>query len=269
MGNIKIGINIVSLAYLRPSRNGLFATPQELINIAEDIGLDFVMTLTTRGASGNETPTEFIKFCEGPWNASTIADFLLRRPGTIGTPAQLHDMVLFPNPEECQKLAKSWTDQGIRRIYQQTRSASLVELHPGLDLTPSQLSIGCQVFGYELVVDTRHLQRGYRPDEIKAKPERAGKPSPLGTTLESQLEGMEMLGDYLADVMHFNIDAKDYVPMIRSQAQDKNYEIVRQWKRLTTQYKTRYIVLEFRPSPFDLRENIAFARYLQSYVNLI
>lgn len=168
--------------------------------------------LPVRGSTGAETG-RIISF-EKAWNASTIPQFLLRRNGTAGTPSKFHDVLVFPSPVDCNRIEGQLSQRKITEVchrfpLQQAGRVRLVEVNPGLDKTAEEIAEACQKYRYRVVIDTYHLMRGYRPDEIALRPERAGKPSPLGTKPYEWKKAIEILAPYTAG-FHLNVDREAY-----------------------------------------------------------
>lgn len=239
---VSLGINIASLAYLCPGTNHLFATPNQLIKLAREIGFDFVMALPLRGATGQEEPAEYIRFYEEAWNPGTIWDSLCRRFGPEGPP-RLHDILLFPSPEQCWEVSEKWLHRGVERVDHDFSRASLVEVSPRLDMEPMQILQCCRETGARLVIDTSHLQRNYRADEILVNPSRAGKPSPLGLSLDDWLAAIDLWAPVLAPVMHLNVDAQAFANVREGNAR----LITRRWLKATAGLNQQ-VIMEFRPS---------------------
>ena len=183
--NIQFGISIVSLMHIGRQRGVkfpgcFFAPPEELIETALGLGYDGVQALPIRGLIGRENG---IRLFEDAWNAVPSLQYALRHyPGASGVPSCLNDWVVSPTPLECEQAV---TEMAHRRIKQVVHRFDgdvnhLVEVHPGLDMTPEQIVEKCKQTGQWLVLDTEHISRGYRDYEIAVKPGRASKLPPLG-----------------------------------------------------------------------------------------
>lgn len=245
--SIQIGINIISLAFLSPGINHLFATPGQLIKLAWEIGFDFIMALPLRGATGWEEPDDFIKFYEQAWNPGTIWGFLTRQCGKEGPPRP-HDILLFPSPAKCAEITLTWGMRAIREIGHDF-STRLVEIAPRLDMGPRTILYKCRETGCQLVIDTSHLQRGYREDEILLDPDREGRRSPLGQTLDQWLAAIELWQPHLANVMHLDVNPFLFL----DDRLGLTIKIFRCWLECTRHFEDRYIVLEYQPELLPAR----------------
>jgi|GEM_PF-1803205 len=260
---IEVGVNMAAINYLRPRRGHLFATPLQLANRAREIGFNLCIGLPFWGADGYSEPADFMRFYEDAWNPTTFMGFIKKTWGEEG-PAHLHDFLLFPSPAECARISRIWADRGIAEIhhdFKQTQqtcaqwqdrgiakicddfSSELVEVSPRLDMGPVDILFRCQKKGHRLVVDTRHLQRRYRKDEILVDPERAGRPSPLGTNIGHWLYALDIWQEVLAPVMHLNVDAQNFL----NDQELVSVELLKHWLLLTGKHKCRMIILEYHP----------------------
>lgn len=231
----------MSLAHLEPWFNRLFPTPTQLIEAAKWVGFDFCMVLPMRGATGQEGPADYIRYYEGAWNAGTMWDLIFGRPGTYGTPPTFKDVLLFPGQEACESITTCWDRSGIQRIGHGF-STRFIEISPRLDMTPWMIINNCERTGCKLVVDTNHLQREYRLDEIMLDPDRKDMPSPLGSNLHDWLTAIEHWQPHLADVMHLNVNPQKFLD-----DQEQNaIAITRCWLE-HMRHEDRYVVLEYRP----------------------
>lgn len=182
--NVRYAESVVSLMHIGRQRAGfpgnLFAPPEELINQALDIGYAGVQALPIRGLTGREND---ILLFEDPWNAVPSLWHALRHyPGASGLPSCLNDWVVSPTPLECEQAVAEMAQREITQVVHHFdgNADHLVEVNPGLDMTPGQILEKCEQTGHRLVLDTEHICRGYRNYEIAVKSERKGKPSPLG-----------------------------------------------------------------------------------------
>lgn len=183
-------VNIVSLTHLGFQWQGFpgccFALPQQLIEDALKIGYAGVQALPIRGLTGEE---DRILLYEDAWNAvPSLLHGLRHKTGASGMPSCINDWVVSPHPEHCREVSERLEKRVIIKVSHQFDFCKrhLVEVHPGLDMTPEQIVARCEKTGQRLVLDNEHLFRPYTASEIAAKPERAGKASPLviGTSLE-------------------------------------------------------------------------------------
>jgi hypothetical protein len=241
-GGVLIGINVVSLAYLAPGRHGLFTAGSRLIELAKELGFDFVQALPVRGAKCEDAVSPLVRYYEDAWNPGTLKDFLLRQSKAGGAP-RLHDILLFPSPSECKAISACWEGRGVKKIGHDFKSR-LVEVSPGLNMGANDIFWQCRSHGNSLVIDTSHLQREARSDEIAGDPDLATHPPLFLKNLEQRLAALEMWRPYLAEVMHFNVNANEYL----GGGEQNAVRILRHWLVQTKTMKERFIVLEYRPS---------------------
>lgn len=264
MGAIKFGVNIVSC--LRPGLSGLlrgtFFDPQVAIRLAIEAGMDFLMILPIRGMT-KKLPTELhCYYCGEAWNAGSFWTWLFHGRGTDGSPMMLHDFALFPQQKNCYNMVCNWRDSGstlIRHKLEPTGldEPGLVELHPGLDKTPEELLDFFKENNQQLVVDSLHLIRDYRAEEIVANPKRQAGTSPLGANPKERLESMVTLQPFLAPVFHLNLRAIWYPNM-------DAYDIFEKWCGLTNHFEERYVIIECEPeyklTRKQMIDNLKFAK---------
>lgn len=182
---IRYAVNVVSLMHIghQPDRfpGCFFALPEVLIEEALAAGYDGVQMLPIRGSTGNE---DGVLLFEDAWNAVPSLWHALRHyPGAAGLPSCINDWVVSPTPMECEQVVSAMQHRDLPQVVHQFdgRIGHLVEVHPGLDMTPEQIIEKCGQTGQRLVLDLEHLYRNYREYEVEVKPSRAGKLSPLGT----------------------------------------------------------------------------------------
>lgn len=245
---LNICVNIASLVHLAPwlaPLGRVTPSPTALIKRARAIGFDSVQLVPLRGATGQEEG----KFCENAWNPGSIMDFLAGRPGELGH-RHLQDIVLFPGWLRCFGTRMHWELIGkiplIRHGFSENAPVpQLVELHPGLDLGAEAIAEECRCRLCQIVVDTHHLQRGYRSDEIETKPERAGQPSPLGCCWYDWVQTLETLQPVLAPILHFHpTNASELL----GYEEPISYRLLHKWLELTKCHEERWIVLEYAPT---------------------
>lgn len=200
-------INLASMMQFEPHLAGVpecfFRRPCDLITDALEAGYDGVQVIPLRGMDGEE---QNIAFFEEAWNPVWSFPQALRHlPGRSGAPSQREDWVVSPNPTECSRIEDRLRLRGIREIHHgfSTPGAKLVEVSPALSMTASQIARNCDGFGIRLVMDTWHLRRGYRSDEIYLGPIRANRPSPLGETEEDWFRTIDTLVPHVA-MVHVN-----------------------------------------------------------------
>lgn len=257
-GGVLIGINVVSLAFLAPGRHGLFTTGSRLIELAKELGFDFVQALPVRGTKCEDAANPIVRYYEDAWNPGTLKDFLLRRP-RAEAPPRLHDILLFPSPSECKAISKCWEGRGVKKIGHDFKSR-LVEVSPSLNMGANNIFWQCRSHGNSLVIDTSHLQREARSDEIAGDPDLAAHPPLFLKNLEQRLAALEMWRPYLAEVMHFNVNANEYL----GGGEQNAVRILRHWLVQTKTMKERFIVLEYRPEHlFSANATLALARAMR------
>lgn len=259
---LHFGVNVASLVHLAPwlaPLGRVTPSPTALCARAKRLGFDFVQLLPLRGATGREEG----QFCEEAWNPGSVWDLLTSNPnGKLGQ-RHLQDIVLFPDSLACANAVTAWTtrhltgggDEVLWIEHEFNLVRQLVELHPGLDLSPAQIVRECKDHQSKVVIDTHHLQRGYRPDEVERAPIRAGKPSLLGVGMDDWMQTLETLQPVLAPVLHFHVAG-----LSCCWAESR---LTGKWLDLTSHFEERWVVLEYQPTKAALlsrRRNDALAR---------
>lgn len=171
---VRIGINIVSLMHLGGQwakfPGCFFARPTKLIEMALDLGYDGVQALPIRGLTGEE---EGIILSENVWNSVPSFWHAFRhKPGESGAPSNITDWVVSPPPQIYHQVSERLERRGIPKIVHRfdDNPAHLVEVHPGLDMTPDQIVEQCKGTGQGLVLDTWHLRRKPERHELAHRP---------------------------------------------------------------------------------------------------
>jgi hypothetical protein len=207
------GINLVSMLHAgfrlwhpwwHPLPSGLFASPQRLIGEALEIGFDGVQAIPVWDLSGDE---DGIILSQGPWNAVwSFSEARHHVPGTLKVRSELEDWVVSPNPTACEKVIDRMVERDIPRIYHSfdevlNTTQRFIEIHPGLGMTPAQISLTCQERGLRLALDTKHLRRDVLQFETEKNPALLGKPSLLGENEQQWLKAIDEMAP-LIDVIH-------------------------------------------------------------------
>lgn len=181
---IKFGISVVSLMHVGLQWTKFpgccFSSPENLIDEALIMGYNGVQMFPVHGVTGKEAA---VLMFEDAWNAvPSLWHALRHRTGAGGAPSCINDWVVSPPPSGCRKIVSSFRERGITQVVHNFDGVPnhLVEVNPSLDMTPEQIVNECMKTGQRLVLDTEHLYRGYRDDEVSVKPERAHQPSLLG-----------------------------------------------------------------------------------------
>lgn len=210
---VKYLINIVSLMRFEPHLVGIpecfFRKPFLLIEDALNIGFGGVQAVPTRGMTGYEAN---ILLYEDAWNpVDSLLQAIRHIPGAAGKPSSIIDWVVSPNPDTCRRIQDRLSYRGIPIISHQLRNElytlwkpGLLEIHPGLDLTAEEILAFCKSsLNTRLVLDTYHLRRGFRSDEVFEKPERNGRTSPLGKFEIHWARTIRTLAPYTS-IIHLN-----------------------------------------------------------------
>jgi len=169
-----------------------------------DVGYDGIQAIPLWGMTGKE---EGIIISQGPWNAiPSLWAALRHEKGSLGAESQLQDWIISPPKEECDRIVDAMVAKDIPRIYHDFEdkirtSQSYIEVHPGLRMSPEEISEQCRDRDMKVVLDLWHLRRGYRDDEIVRWPGLEDEPSCLGATFEEWLETIDILAP-LVEVIH-------------------------------------------------------------------
>lgn len=185
----------IGLQWERPP-GCFFARPERLGDLAMDLGYVGVQALPIRGLQGDE---DGIRLYEDAWNATTsLWQALRHRPGAAGLPSCLNDWVVSPTPKECQVICEVMEGRRIPRVIHHfdREPRHIVEVHPGLNMTPEQIATQCAETGQCLCLDTLHLSRGW----LTADPSRADRLSPLWAP-----DNLKVLAPF-TQVIHFHPD---------------------------------------------------------------
>lgn len=191
-------ISIVSMMRLELHLAGIpecfFRRPNDLINDAIEIGYNGVQAIPIRGLTGYETGIELY---ENAWNpVNNILQALLHHEGREGLPSCINDWVVSPSPDNCRLIEYRLSSRRIPSIGHMLRQKldplwkpGLLEVHPGLDITPAKLANFCQTsLKTRLVIDTWHLRE---------------RPSLLGKNETEWSQTINTLAPYV-DVIHVN-----------------------------------------------------------------
>lgn len=175
---IRYAISIVSTLHigfrwsLRPP-GCFFASPNRVIHEMEKLGL-YIQAIPVWGLRINKDNTSRIILSQGPWNAiPSLWAAIRHQVGSLGVPSMWKDWVVSPCLKVCLKMVKAMNDAGIRRVYHHFESgATLVEVHPALDLNAYQIRAICAFREVRLALDLRHLRRLYESWELDEDPTR-------------------------------------------------------------------------------------------------
>lgn len=116
----------------------------------------------------------WVRFAQPAWNATTLWTHIRKKPGAEGMLTMWQDVLFFPSPSTCKRRFKSFIlEIGARDVDHYTGHSftanGLVEIHPGLQKTPTQLAQLAKAQGVRFVTDTRHLRREGREREGKSR----------------------------------------------------------------------------------------------------
>lgn len=116
----------------------------------------------------------WVRFAQPAWNATTLWAHLRGKLGAEGMPTMWQDVFFFPGPKICKRRFEDFIfELGARDVDHYTGHSftanGLVEIHPGLQKTPAQLSELASTQGVRFVIDTRHLRRQGRESEGKSR----------------------------------------------------------------------------------------------------
>ena len=187
----KVLVSIVSMIRLEPHLGllpgCLFRRPADLITDALEIGYSGVQAIPIRGLTGEEPN---IGLFEDAWYTRRWRTHI--------------DWVLFPKISECNRITGVLRNRQIPQIHHSfERDNKLVEVSLALDMTAEEIVAQCEATVCVLVLDTSHIRRSHRPDEIVANPNLQGKPSPFGVNVTEWKRVIKTLAPYIA-VIHVN-----------------------------------------------------------------
>lgn len=194
-------MKLIKILHIAPVWFGLsiriFPNPQKVIDKLLKIpGLDGVQMIPIRGSTGRETG---VFLWENAWNALWHWwDGFLHKVGSFGVSSFPADGIVSPNPVICARIADKWRQREIPMTeYFQNRPFDFLEVHPGLDMKPIEISEAAEKLNWKLAYDPFHAIRDYRPDEVERIPSRKGKPSRLGTTENEWFEAVSILAPFI------------------------------------------------------------------------
>ena len=137
---------------------------------ARQAGYTFIQVLPFRSVTVHLRHMLEPRYVEEAWNPAYT-----HRGADPKTPILLHDRLFFPSRQRCTELFTAFRRLGARWIthdltdFHTTRDA-LLEVHPGLWLTPEEIARQCGA--PRLVLDLYHLRRPPRTDELAHRPQR-------------------------------------------------------------------------------------------------
>jgi len=153
----RIGVNIASmLPWAAVPVIGLWIAGW----ISEKAGFSFWQVLPIRSVSvpALKKLHVSIRYVEPAWNATTLLGHLRGRLGSENMPTMWQDVLFFPNPAVCSKVFREVASLGVTFITHHVESGSLVEFHPGLGISATELVRRAYGPG-GVVIDTRHIRR--------------------------------------------------------------------------------------------------------------
>ena len=187
----------------------MFRQPKDLIADAMKIGYSGVQAIPIRGMTGYE---EGIELFEDAWNpVDSLWQALRHLPCGSGAPSCINDWVVSPDLKTCRGIVTNLSNRGISEIHHgfDNPDIKLIEVSPGLDMTPYEIAEYCRQHPeLGLVLDTSHIRRGYRSDEVREDSDRTDKPSPLGITIGEWESAIKKLAPFIR-VIHVNPGDED------------------------------------------------------------
>lgn len=171
-----------------------------------DLGYDCLQVVCQRGIYGMEKTAIPVEYIEKAWNpvwspiqGLPILKNILALYGDEKLPASIVDWLAFPTPPSCYQ---TWCRLQMRTPRPQAISHNffdavksggrLVEVHPELGLTVTEIMGMCQRQGCGLVIDTAHQYRDWRDMKKDGQ-----KPHPLGATVEERVAAVALLAPYV------------------------------------------------------------------------
>lgn len=237
-------INIVSLMHIGKQRTSfpgsIFASPQELIDIAKAIGYDGVQALPIRGLDGSENG---ILLYEDAWNAvPNLWHALRHKPGAANMPSQVQDWVVSPSPTVCFEISDRLEKRGVTKVVHQLdrNPQHIVELNKEIDLPPGEIRRLCNESGQQICLDTMHL--GEYADANRDRYEVTFTATPA---MRAEAEAIRLLGP-LTSTIH--VHAAEPSEFVRWQGSEK-YRVLSVLGTLFNKEGTLSLVAEYPPTP--------------------
>jgi hypothetical protein len=189
----------VSLASLLPhtihSRIFRGSPTRVAYRLLDEAGYRFFQTLPLRGVTGNEwfAGPEWSWYKEDAWNAvDGFFQAFLRRDGEDMEPSTLIDWAAFPDSYEVEAVFERLAGRHVCHNFGEDWESRLVELNPGIEMTPYETAYKAWSEGYGLCLDTQHvldLPKHYDPwfDD----------PIPFGQSVHQRIRGIDTVAPWV------------------------------------------------------------------------
>lgn len=205
---VKYLINVVSMMHVGSQKQRfpgcIFASPQELIGEALEIGYNGVQAIPVRGIDGEE---EGVLLYEDAWNAvDSLWSGLRHHTGSEGMPACLNDWVVSPRQAECARVSARFAERGIPKVVHHFgKPDEILEINSGINMPIKDIRQKCFDLRMTVCIDSLHLDE-YIADRIR-RGEYAQKSFLTSSWSEAVHDIVQTLGD-LITVIHVHYKAK-------------------------------------------------------------